>query len=119
LDSDGIPDLVIISTGSELGAAVEAVQELGLEKRIRIVSMPCTERFDKQDESYKQNVLGKKDVIKLAIEASHDDWWRKYVGLEGEIIGMRDFGDSAPGPVLQKHYGFDKENIIEVIKSLI
>jgi len=119
LDSEGIPDLVIISTGSELGEAVEAVHELGLEKRIRIVSMPCTERFDKQDESYKQKVLGKKDVIKLAIEASHDDWWRKYVGLEGEIIGMRDFGDSAPGPVLQKHYGFDKENIIEVIKSLI
>ena len=60
-----------------------------------------------------------KDVLKLAIEASHNDWWRKYVGLEGKIIGMKEFGDSAPGPVLQKHYGFDKENIIEVIKSII
>ena len=97
---------------------VEAVQELGPEKSIRVVSMPCTERFDKQEESYKQKVLGK-DVLKLAIEASHNDWWRKYVGLEGKIIGMKDFGDSAPGPVLQKHYGFDKENIIEVIKSII
>ena len=118
LDSEGAPDLVIISTGSELGMVVEAVQELGPEKSIRIVSMPCTERFDKQEESYKQKVLGK-DVLKLAIEASHNDWWRKYVGLEGKIIGMKDFGDSAPGPVLQKHYGFDKENIIEVIKSII
>ncbi|MEC7910581.1 MAG: transketolase [Pseudomonadota bacterium] len=118
LDSEGAPDLVIISTGSELGMVVEAVQELGPEKSIRVVSMPCTERFDKQEESYKQKVLGK-DVLKLAIEASHNDWWRKYVGLEGKIIGMKDFGDSAPGPVLQKHYGFDKENIIEVIKSII
>ena len=118
LDSEGEPDLVIISTGSELGIVVEAVQELGPEKSIRVVSMPCTERFDKQEESYKQKVLGK-NILKLAIEASHNDWWRKYVGLEGKIIGMKEFGDSAPGPVLQKHYGFDKENIIEVIKSII
>ena len=117
-DSEKKPDLVIISTGSELGAVMEAVRDLGPEKNIRVVSMPCTERFDLQSEAYKEKVLGK-GVLRLAIEASYDDWWIKYVGLEGKVIGMKEFGESAPGNVLQKHYGFDKGSLIKAIGSLL
>ena len=117
-DSENKPGLVIISTGSELGAVMEAVRDLGQEKNIRVVSMPCTERFDQQSEAYKEKVLGK-DILRLAIEASYDDWWIKYVGLEGKVIGMKEFGESAPGDVLQKHFGFDKESLMKVIDSLL
>ena len=117
-DSENKPDLVIISTGSELGVVMEAVRDLGPEKNIRVVSMPCTERFDLQSDAYKEKVLGK-DVLRLAIEASYDDWWIKYVGLEGKVIGMKEFGESAPGNVLQKHYGFDKESLIKAIGLLL
>jgi len=118
LDSEDIPNLVIISTGSELGAVMEAVKEIGPEKNIRVVSMPSTERFDQQNEVYKEKVLGQ-GIPRLAIEASYDDWWIKYVGLEGKVVGMKEFGESAPGDVLLKHYGFDKENIIKIIDSLL
>ena len=117
-DSKKKPELVIISTGSELGAIMEAVQSLGPEKNVRVVSMPCTERFDQQTKSYKEKVLGN-GIRRLAVEASYNDWWIKYVGLEGQVIGMSEFGESAPGSDLQKHYGFDKENLIKVIDSLL
>ncbi len=117
-DSEKEPELVIISTGSELGAVIDAVQSLGPETNVRVVSMPCTERFDQQTKAYKERVLGK-GVRKLAVEASYDDWWIKYVGLEGQVVGMSEFGESAPGNDLQKHYGFDKENLIKVIDSLL
>ena len=117
-DSENKPNLVIISTGSELGAVIEAVQEIDPEKNIRVVSMPCSERFDQQSEDYKEKVLGK-EVPRLAVEASYDDWWIKYVGLQGKVIGMTEFGESAPGDVLQKHYGFDKESLIKIIDSLL
>ena len=97
---------------------MEAVRDLGYEKKIRVVSMPCTERFDQQSKAYKEKVLGK-DILRLAIEASYDDWWIKYVGLEGKVIGMKEFGESAPGDVLQKHFGFDKESLMKVIDSLL
>tara|TARA_B100001123_G_scaffold202243_1_gene229403 strand:+ start:10 stop:1524 length:1515 start_codon:yes stop_codon:yes gene_type:complete len=117
-DSEKKPDLVIISTGSELGAVIDAVQSLSPEKNVRVVSMPCTERFDQQSKAYKENVLGKR-IRRLAVEASYDDWWIKYVGLDGAVVGMNEFGESAPGSDLQKHYGFDKENLIKVIDSLL
>ena len=97
---------------------MEAVKEIGPEKNIRVVSMPSTERFDRQNEVYKEKVLGQ-GIPRLAIEASYDDWWIKYVGLEGKVVGMKEFGESAPGDVLLKHYGFDKENIIKIIDSLL
>jgi len=117
-DSEDRPNLVIISTGSELGAVMEAVQELGPKKNIRVVSMPSTERFDQQSEAYKEKVL-EKGIPRLAVEASYDDWWIKYVGLEGKVVGMKEFGESAPGDVLLKHYGFDKESLIKIIDSLL
>ena len=112
------PDLVIISTGSEIGAVMDAVKEINSKRNIRVVSMPCTERFDNQDESYKEDVLGK-TIPRMAVEASHEDWWKKYVGKKGRVVGMKTFGESAPGGVLQKHFGFDKESIIKVIDSII
>jgi len=73
--------------------------------------MPCSERFDVQSDDYKDSVLGK-GIKRVSIEASHADWWRKYVGLEGEVIGMDSFGESAPGKALFEHFGFTKEQII-------
>ena len=97
---------------------MDAVKEINSKRNIRVVSMPCTERFDNQDESYKEDVLGK-TIPRMAVEASHEDWWKKYVGKKGRVVGMKTFGESAPGGVLQKHFGFDKESIIKVIDSII
>lgn len=105
------PELVLIATGSEVELAMEVALELAENTPTRVVSMPCTERFDAQSEDYKSQVLGS-DIKKVAIEASHADWWRKYVGLSGEVIGMNSFGESAPGSVLFDHFGFTKEKII-------
>ena len=105
------PELVLIATGSEVELAMEVALELAENTPTRVVSMPCTERFDAQSEDYKSQVLGS-DIKRVAIEASHADWWRKYVGLSGEVIGMNSFGESAPGSVLFDHFGFTKEKII-------
>ena len=105
------PELVLIATGSEVELAMEVAIELAENTPTRVVSMPCTERFDAQSEDYKSQVLGS-DIKRVAIEASHADWWRKYVGLSGEVIGMNSFGESAPGSVLFDHFGFTKEKII-------
>jgi len=105
------PELVLIATGSEVELAMQVALELAENTPTRVVSMPCTERFDAQSEDYKTQVLGS-DIKRVAIEASHADWWRKYVGLSGEVIGMNSFGESAPGSVLFDHFGFTKEKII-------
>ena len=105
------PKLVFIATGSEVELAMAIAEEVKDRTPIRVVSMPCSERFDIQSEEYKESVLGK-GIKRIAIEASHVDWWRKYVGLEGEVIGMDTFGESAPGGVLFDHFGFTKEQII-------
>ena len=111
------PDLIIISTGSEMGLAMEVMEELKGEKNIRVVSMPCTERFDAQEEDYKKEVL-LEDIPIISIEASHSDWWNKYVDKKGAIVGMNDFGESAPGDDLQRHFGFTTKNILNIINSL-
>ena len=111
------PDLIIISTGSEMGLTMEVMEELKGKKNIRVVSMPCTERFDAQGEDYKKEVL-LEDIPIISIEASHADWWNKYVEKTGAIVGMSDFGESAPGDDLQKHFGFSTKNILNIINSL-
>ena len=111
------PDLIIISTGSEMGLAMEVMEELKGEKNIRVVSMPCTERFDAQGKDYKKEVL-LEDIPIISIEASHSDWWNKYVDKKGAIVGMNDFGESAPGDDLQRHFGFTTKNILNIINSL-
>jgi len=105
------PEIIFISTGSEVELAMEIAEQVKESTPIRVVSMPCSERFDVQSENYKESVLGS-GIKRVAIEASYADWWRKYVGLEGDVIGMNSFGESAPGNVLFEHFGFTKEQII-------
>ena len=90
---------------------MSVAKEVKDRKSVRVVSMPCSERFDSQSEDYKQLILGK-GIRRVAIEASQADWWRKYVGLEGDVVGMDSFGESAPGNILFEHFGFTKEQII-------
>ena len=107
-------ELVLIATGSEVKLAMDVAAELKGKTSIRVVSMPCSERFDEQSDKYKISVLGN-GIKRVAIEASHEDWWRKYVGLEGEVIGMTSFGESAPGNDLFEHFGFTKDKIIKAL----
>lgn len=113
------PDLIIIATGSEVSLAVDAAAELSNQgKSIRVVSMPCAEMFDAQDQAYKDSVLTP-GVKRLAVEAGVSDYWRKYVGLDGDVVGMDRFGESAPADVLFKEFGFTVENVVAKANALI
>ncbi|MBU1332788.1 MAG: transketolase [Gammaproteobacteria bacterium] len=119
-DCAGEPELILIATGSEIGLAVAAYDKLSAEGRqVRVVSMPSTSVFDQQDAGYKQAVLPLQVGARIAIEASHADYWYKYVGLEGRIIGMTSFGESAPAPALFEHFGFTVDNILETAAELL
>ncbi len=117
--ADGKPRAIIIATGSEVGLAMmaqKALAETGV--HVRVVSMPCTNLFDRQDPSYKGSVLPK-GVGRVAVEAGVTDYWRKYVGLEGAVVGMDTFGESAPAGDLFKHFGFTVENVVKAVNSVI
>ena len=119
-DCDGDPDLIVIATGSEVSISLEAVQSLQAKgKAVRLVSMPSTDVFDAQDESYREAVLPSAVRKRLAVEAAQADYWRKYVGLDGKIVGMTSFGESAPGKTVMAHFGFTVENIANEISSLL
>ncbi|MBG6287285.1 MULTISPECIES: transketolase [Pseudomonas] len=119
-DCDGEPELILIATGSEVGLAVQAFDKLSAEgRKVRVVSMPSTSVFDQQDAGYKQAVLPVQVGARIAIEAAHADYWYKYVGLEGRVIGMTTFGESAPAPALFEHFGFTVENVLEVAAELL
>ncbi|MGX5217658.1 transketolase [Pseudomonas segetis] len=119
-DCAGEPELILIATGSEVGLAVEAYDKLTAQgKNVRVVSMPCTSVFDAQDAGYKQSVLPVQVGARIAIEAAHADFWYKYVGLEGQVIGMTTFGESAPAPALFEHFGFTVENILETAAEML
>jgi len=116
---NGKPQVIIIATGSEISLAMNAQKSLGEEGiQARVVSMPCTNVFDRQEQSYKDSVL-LKGVKRIAVEAGVTDFWRKYVGLDGAVIGMDTFGESAPADVLFKHFGFTVENIVKTVKSIL
>lgn len=118
-DCAGKADLIFIANGSELDLAVKAAAELAAAgKKIRVVSMPSTNVFDRQDQAYKDSVLTA-GVKRVAIEAAHPDFWRKYVGLEGAVVGIDTFGESAPGGALMKHFGFTVENVVAVAKTVL
>ena len=87
-------------------------------KKVRVVSMPCAEIFDQQEKEYREAVLPSEITRRLAIEAGHKDYWYKYVGLDGRIIGMDTFGESAPAGDLFKEFGFTVENVIDVAQEL-
>ncbi|MGP1939631.1 MAG: transketolase [Arsenophonus sp. ET-DL9-MAG3] len=119
-DSKGKPALILIATGSEVELAVKAYEQLTAEGyKVRVVSMPSTDTFDKQEQSYRELVLPTSITARLAIEAGIADFWYKYIGTAGVIIGMHTFGKSAPADVLFKEFGFSVENVIEKAKSLL
>ncbi|MBA1233176.1 transketolase [Stutzerimonas nitrititolerans] len=116
----GEPELILIATGSEVSLAVEAADKLAAQGRqVRVVSMPCTSVFDAQDAAYKQQVLPVEVGARIAIEAAHADYWYKYVGLEGRIIGMSTYGESAPADQLFEEFGFTVENILAAAEELL
>jgi len=115
-DCAGTPDLIIIATGSEVGLAMQTAEKFS-NKKVRVVSMPCAEVFEQQDAAYRESVLPKAVTQRVAIEACHRDFWYKYVGLNGVIIGMSSFGESAPAEALFKHFGFSVEQIVTTIRS--
>jgi transketolase len=119
-DCAGEPELILIATGSEVGLAVQAYDQLTAEGRqVRVVSMPCTSVFDSQDAGYKQAVLPLQVSARIAIEAAHADYWYKYVGLEGRVIGMTTFGESGPAPALFEEFGFTLENLVGIAQELL
>lgn len=120
VDSIGTPDAIIIATGSEVEIAVQAAQKLTTQnKKIRVVSMPSTNLFEQQDDDYKEAVLPKNIRARLAIEAGNTDFWYKYVGLDGKVIGIDEFGKSAPAEKLFVEFGITVENAVEAVKKML
>ncbi|MEH0761746.1 transketolase [Vibrio sp. 16] len=119
-DCAGKPELILIATGSEVELAVGAAAQLTAEgKQVRVVSMPSTDAFDKQDAAYREAVLPSDVTARIAIEAGIADFWYKYVGFGGKIIGMTTFGESAPAGELFKMFGFTTENVVNTAKELL
>ena len=108
--------MLVARRPAELAAAAQRLAGDGI--AVRVVSMPCTNAFDKQDKAYQASVLPA-GVPRIAIEAGVTDGWRKYVGLEGEVIGIDHFGESAPAGVLFKEFGFTVENVVATTKNVI
>ena len=118
--SKAVPDAIIMASGSEVELAVNAKAELaknGID--VRVVSMPCLELFEQQDEAYKEQVLPKAVRARVAVEAASDFGWGKYVGLDGATVSMKSFGASAPAGTLFKKFGFTTENVVETVKKVV
>jgi len=113
-------DAIIIATGSEVALAVDAAASLSEQgKGIRVVSMPSAERFCAQDASYREHVLPSHVLARVAVEAAHADYWHKFVGLDGRIVGMTSFGESAPGDVLMQEFGFTVDNVVSAVQDVL
>ncbi len=111
--------VILIATGSELDLAMKSCEALKAEGiASRVVSMPCTHAFDRQDQAYKDSVLTP-GVKRVSIEAGVTDYWRKYVGLDGASVGINTYGESAPGGKLFEHFGFTVENVVKTVKSVL
>ena len=117
-DCKGTPDAIIIATGSEVALAVNAADELK-GKNIRVVSMPSTNVFDAQDDAYKESVLPASVTARVAVEAAVTQGWYKYVGLNGAVVGIDRFGESAPADQLFEHFGFTVDNVVKAVKSVL
>ena len=113
LNTSGQPDLILIGTGSELDLAVQAAVKLNAAGvATRVVSMPCTARFDAQDAAYRESVLPSQCRKRVAVEAASADYWWKYVGFDGAVIGMHSFGASAPDKALYAQFGITVDAIL-------
>ncbi|MFG1495617.1 transketolase [Saccharospirillum sp. HFRX-1] len=118
-DSDGTPAIILIATGSEVGLAIDAADQLAAKGvAARVVSMPCTERFDAQDAAYREAVLPT-GVKRIAVEAGIADFWYKYVGLDGAVLGMTSFGESAPAGELYQHFGITADALVERAQAIL
>ena len=115
-DPDGKLDAIIIATGSEVEIAVDAAQAL-FSKGVnaRVISMPCAEIFSLQDLAYRERILPSCVRVRVAVEAGHSDYWYKYVGIDGKVVGMTTFGESAPGGKVMEHFGFNVENVVKAV----
>ena len=120
LEEQGELEAIVIATGSEVALAVDAATQLGASGRgVRVVSMPCAEVFERQDAAYRESVLPSHVLARVAVEASHKDWWFKYVGLDGRVVGMSSFGESAPGSDLMREFGFTVDAVLEAVEDVI
>jgi len=117
LDCAGTPDAIIIATGSEIALAMDVAAKS--DKKIRVVSMPCVEAFEAQDDAYKHSVLPPEVTARVAVEAGVSDFWYKYVGLGGKVVGMDRFGESAPAGQLFEEFGFTSDNLASVVKEVL
>ncbi len=120
VDCEETPDVIVIATGSEVGIAVEAQAELAQQgHRVRVVSMPCADRFDAQDQAWRESVLPGSVRKRVAVEAGATSPWYKYVGLDGVVLGLDRFGESGPGPQLMEHFGFTSAAVKQAVESLL
>jgi transketolase len=118
IDSAGTPEVIVIATGSEVGIAADAVRAAAAKgRKVRLVSMPSTTTFDRQDQAYKDSVLPPQVLRRVAVEAAATEPWWKYVGLKGQIVGIDHFGASSPAKELFKQFGFTPEHVLEAIEK--
>ena len=119
-DCSGTPEAILMGTGSETHLAVEAAEILAKEgRRVRVISMPCAEVFAAQDKAYQESVLPAAVRARVAVEAAHVDWWRKYVGLDGRVVGMSTFGESAPGNVLYDYFKITVAAVLAATREVL
>jgi transketolase len=119
-DCEGTPDVIIIATGSEVELAVAAYESEALEnEKVRVVSMPCTAVFDRQPQAYRDSVLPPSVSARVVVEAAVTAGWYKYVGLDGIVIGIDTFGESAPAKELFAYFGFTVDKVVEAVNSLL
>jgi transketolase len=120
IDPPGVPEAIVIATGSEVGIAAEAVRGMNANgHRVRLVSMPSTNRFELEDEAYKESVLPAKVTRRVAVEAGARAGWWQFVGLTGQIVGIDHFGASAPAKVLFQQFGFTPQKVIEAVEKVL
>jgi transketolase len=120
VDCDGEPEAIIIATGSEVGLAVDAAKVLADKgRKVRVVSMPSTNVFDAQDDAYRESVLPAAVSARVAVEAGVTDAWIKYTGLQGKVIGLDRFGESAPAGELFKEFGFTVDNVVATVEAVL
>ena len=117
VDTDGTPDAIVIATGSEVELAVQAAKSS--DKKVRVVSMPSVDAYEAQSDEYKESVLPSSVTARVAVEAAIMDGWWKYVGLQGKVVGMTTFGESAPAPVLFEYFGITTEKVLEAINEVV
>jgi len=120
LDCVGTPDAIVIATGSEVGICFNAVTAMNADgEKVRLVSMPSVDVFESQDLAYQEEVIPNAVRKRLAVEAAGSEYWTKFVGLDGKVIGMQTFGESAPGGELMEHFGFSAENVANTVVSML